>query len=268
MIKSNRLIKSVIIFIGTLICNSAIAEVYKCTSFDAQSNKQSIVYTDKPCSEQVKQTLIDVQTSPTNNATIADESPLDLKITRAVLMEDFKLAKSLAKTKEHWRLISMAEGAQQTSVKTIPIADRQIAIQDECAIARNAYESTARARWRDEDLIATKKNSMYAACGVAESAGQNSVVVVGNRFGGIQSSRWIGTPYGPILHNQPYNKSYRRYQSNNVNNGSDLSIQYQGSRFGVRSQSGGIQQHTDIRQQFRRDNFTSPQRQNIRQQFR
>lgn len=263
MMKNDQLIRSLVFLIGTALVNHATADVYKCTSFDRQSNQQQIVYTDTPCEERDKQTLISVQTNPINAAE-ADDSTLDVKVARAVLKRDFQLAKSLATTKEHWRLISMAEGEPQTSVRTAPIVAAQTQLRDDCAIARDDFESTSRTRWRDKDLIATKKSMMFAACGVAETVEQPSVVVVGNPYGHVQSRRWVGTPYGPVIHHQPYQK----HHSNHINSGGGLSIDYKSKHLGVRAQSGGIQKHTDIRQQFRTNSFAAEPHTDIRQQFR
>jgi hypothetical protein len=266
--KSDQLIKSFVILLTTFICGHASAAVYKCTTFDKQSNKQSIIYSDSPCSESVKQTVVDVQTRPVNNDIKSDDSALDLKITRAVLKRDFKLAKSLATSKEHWQLISMAESGQQSSIQTAPIVTAQTTYRDECTNARNDYESTARNRWRDEELIATKKTSMFAACGIAEPIQENATIVVGYPHRGIQSKRWVSTPYGPVVYHRPYNKHHDNHYSNHADNGGSLSIDYQSKHFGVRAQSSGSQQNTDIRQQFRTHNFASEQHSDIRQQFR
>lgn len=265
MMKNDQLVNSVVFLMGTLIASHAVADVYKCASIDSQSNQEQIVYTDTPCDDQVKQTLISVQTKPVNAPEINHDSTLDVSVAQAVLKRDFQLAKSLATTKEHWRLISMAEGEAQTSVRTAPIVIAQPEIRDACADARNDFESTSRTRWRDKDLIATKKSMMFAACGVAETVEQTGTVIVGNPYGQIQSRRWIGTPYGPVIYHQPYHK---KYHSNRINSGGGLSIDYKNKHIGVRAQSGGLQKQTDIRQQFRSKNFASEQHTDIRQQFR
>lgn len=264
MKRSSLWIPNVILPVVMLATGHANAQVYKCTSFDSLNNKEITIYTDSPCGEQLKQTVINV--SVKTNATVSpDQSSLDLRVAQAVLDQDFALAKSLATSKEHWRLISMAEGKQQLTVNTAPIVTNQIAAQNDCTAARNAYESAASARWPDEALITIKKSSMYAACGVAEPVDQNSVIVVGNRYGGIQSSRWIGTPYGPIVYHRP---RFNRHHSRHDYDGGGLSINYQSKHFGVRAKTGGLQRQTDIRQQFRTKNFAAQQHSDIRQQFR
>ena len=256
-------ISSVILPVAILATGHVNAQVYKCTSFDSRNNKESTVYTDTPCGGQHQQTVINLPVKPI--ATVSpDQSSLDLRIAQAVLDQDFALAKSLATSKEHWRLISMAEGKQLT-VKTAPVVTNQIVADNACTAARNAYESAASARWPDEALISIKKSSMYAACGVTDPIDQNSVIVVGNRNGGIQSSRWIGLPYGPIVYNRPH---FNKHHSHRINGGGGLSINYQNKHFGVRAQSGGLQKQTDIRQQFRTKNFAAQQQTDIRQQFR
>ncbi len=256
-------ISSIILPVAMLAAGHASAQVYKCTSYDSLNNKEITIYTDAPCGEQLKQTVINVPVK-TNTTASPDQTSLDLRVAQAVLDQDFALAKSLATSKEHWRLISMAEGKQLT-VKTAPIVTNQIAAQNECTAARNAYESAASARWPDEALITIKKSSMYAACGVTDPIDQNSVIVVGNRNGGIQSSRWVGLPYGPIVYNRPH---FNKHHSHQINGGGGLSINYQNKHFGIRAQSGGLQTQTDIRQQFRTKNFAAQQQTDIRQQFR
>jgi hypothetical protein len=262
--KSSQLLNSVILFIGVLMCLPAAAQVYKCTTVDKQSNKSQTIYTDAPCPEHVKQILIDVEPSQGSVPNKPAESSLDTKVTRAVLEKNFKLAKSLAVTKEHWRLISMAEGSHQSSVTTAPATSKQVVVRDECAIARNAYELTARTQRRNKKLIAAKKNSMFAACGVAEPAEEASTVIIGNQLGrGIQRRRWIGTPYGRVF-NRP-----RLNRPQYVNRGAGLSILYQNKHGGVRVQNGGVQNNTNIRQQFRTKNFAGEQQGgDIRKQFR
>lgn len=265
--KNSQFLNSIIFLTGALVSTSATAQVYKCTSVDHQSNKQYIVYTDSPCAERVKQTLINVKTRPVNLTAMSDETPLDGKITRAVIRQDFRLAKSLATTKAHWRLISMAEGAHQHSVKTVPIVAQQAAARDECAYARNAYESVARNRWRDKELIAIKKSTMFAACGVAEPSEQSRAVLIGNRYNGrgIQSRRWVARPYSPMFYPQAH---YKKHNNQHVNRGGSISIKHKSEHFRIRAQSGGVQTNTDIRQQFRTKNFAAEQHTDIRQQFR
>lgn len=254
---------SIILSVAMLAAGHASAEVYKCTSYDSLNNKEITIYTDAPCGEQLKQTVINVPVK-SNTTASPDQTSLDLRVAQAVLDQNFALAKSLATSKEHWRLISMAEGKQLT-IKTAPVVNNQIDAQNACTDARNAYESAASARWPDEALITIKKSSMYAACGVTDPIDQNSVIVVGNRYGGIQSSRWVGLPYGPIVYNRPH---FNKHHSHRINGGGGLSINYQNKHFGVRAQSGGLQKQTDIRQQFRTKNFAAQQQTDIRQQFR
>jgi len=262
MMKKYQLISSVVYVLGTFAASHANAAVYKCTTVDHQTNQQQIIYTDTPCGEQNKQTLLNVQTNSINTPEMSEDSALDIKIANAVLKRDFQLAKSLATTKEHWRLISMAEGERQTTIRTAP----PIVMQDDCAIARSDFESTSRTNWRDKDLIATKESLMFAACGVAEPGAQNGVVVLGNPYGQIQSRRWVGTPYGPVIHHQPFQN--HNLNRNQVVRGGGLAIDYNSKRFGLRSQSSGIQQQSDIRQQFRSSDFSTGKHIDLRQQFR
>lgn len=268
MMKSCQQITFIALLAGIIVSSQAIADVYKCTTFDGQSNHERIVYTDKPCGEQVKQTRINIPSYPIDTAVTTDQKILDLKVTQAVLARDFILAKSIATSKEHWRLISMAEGEHQPSIRTAPIVTAQVAARDQCAVARDDFESTSRTHRRDQDLIATKKTIMFAACGVAEPEVQNRTVVVGYPYGGIQSSRWVGTPYGPVIYHQPYNKYYNKHDSTHAQTGGGLSVNYQSKHFGISAKSYGTQKHTDIRQQFRTDHFGSQKNSDIRQQFR
>lgn len=174
-------------------------------------------------------------------------------MSRAVLNRDFKLAKSLARTKEHWRLIRMAESQQAVPVSSAPapVVITKDKSREDCASARNDFESTSRTKWRDKDLITTKKSIMYAACGVSEPVQQNRAIVVGNSYGYVQPSRWMAASYGPVVYHKPQHKQYKSHHSNHVKSGGGLSLNYKSKHFGLSAQSFGIQKHTDIRQQFR-----------------
>lgn len=193
---------------GLLLSASAQAQVYKCTFADSETRQNKVIYTDVPCGKSGKQSLTDIQAkSPyaeQNVQSAQSSQELDAAVTRAVLNRDFKLAKSLAATKEHWRLIVIAEGesAPQTLAANSPPVAQTV---DECAQARESFESVSRTSWRDRELVAAQQSVMNAACGIQES--QNPTIIAGypfGRFGGIYGTRWgqphYLAPHGGIGH--------------------------------------------------------------------
>lgn len=272
--KTNSFLSVITFLMLTVVTSHAHAEVYKCTSSVKQSSQKSVVYSDMPCKHSVGNTqtvtqakLKLVDSDFVTNVAAAD---IDLLVSRAVLNGEFTLAKSLAQTKEHWRLISLAEG--RTTVSTKPIAPVIIvknAARNECAIARNDFESTSRTKWRQKRLIAAKKSSMYAACGVVEPGQQNRPVVIGHSYGGIQSSRWVAPSYRRGAYHRPYGQHHKKHHSQHAQSKSGFSLHYKSKHFGLRAQSLSTGKHTDIRQQFRSRSMISTQlHDNIRQQFR
>lgn len=261
--KAIQFISGVVFLTASAIASNAAAAVYKCTTFDKKARQSKVVYTDAPCSTSAKQTLTDIQSNDTSYLQAGFSDPdIDLLISRAVLKRDFKTARSLATTKEHWRLIAVAEGKKQTpqviTVKTSPPVYARNTRQDSCTSARYDYESTARNQWRDKDLIATKKSMMFAACGTPETVQQNRPVVIGHRYrNGINSSRWYGTPYGQVTrynqrHYNNHGYSNKRGHSNHVKSGGGVSLRYKSKHFGVRASSFGTQSHTSSKHGFRR----------------
>lgn len=272
--KTNSLLRVTTFLMLTVVTSYAQAEVYKCTSSVKQSSHNNVVYSDTPCNlsagnaqtfTQTKLKLVD-----SDFVTNVDAADIDLLVSRAVLNGEFALAKSLAQTKEHWRLISLAEG--RTIVSTKPIAPVIIVkgtARNECAIARNDFESTSRTKWRQKRLIAAKKSSMYAACGIAEPMLQNRPIVIGQSYGGIQSSRWIAPSYGRVVYHRPYGKHYKKHHSQHAQSKNGFSLHYKSKHFGLRAQSLATKKHTDIRQQFRSHNLINTQLgDGIRRQFR
>lgn len=192
-----------------LLATQANAQIYKCTFADDATRQNKVVYTDAPCGKAQKQTLtaiqvksqFNIQTSQTALTTqSAQANAVDSAVTRAVLNRDFKLAQSLASTKEHWRLIAIVEGE---AAQPLIVANNQAVISpaDECAQAKDNFESVSRTSWRDKDLVAAKKSVMYVACGVPEPV-QNRPIFVGQTYGGFGG-------YGGLYNGH-------RYQPNNA----------------------------------------------------
>jgi hypothetical protein len=235
--------------------NNAAAQVYKCTFADKDSRQNKVVYTDTPCGKTGKQTLTDIQVKSAlgeqnlQTAKLAQANALDEVVTRAVLKRDFKLAKSLATSKEHWRLIAIAEG--EAPVQTAPV----LVVQNNdntCDEAKLDFESVSRTSWRDKELVAAKKSMMYVACGVPEPVQQPIYVA---RYGGVQSTRWVApyyaAPHGghrPHHYNNQSGNNHHGNHHNHANAVRGLSVSYKSKHFGVNV--GGIDRHsTSTRQQ-------------------
>lgn len=233
---------------GLIWATNAQAQVYKCTLADNETRQNKVIYTDVPCGKSGKQSLTDIQTqSPYGEQNFqvtksSQENALDEAVTRAVLNRDFKLAKSLASTKEHWRLIAIAEG--ESAPQTVA-ADRSPVMQtvDECAQARESFESVSRTSWRDRELVAAQKSAMNAACGIQEL--QNPPIIAGYNYGGFNSiyaTRWgkphYLAPYGGIGHRN-YGTYPRGFGPRGLRHhpvGGGFSSTYKSKSFGINGQ--------------------------------
>lgn len=218
---------------GFLFTSHVNAQVYKCTFVDDATLQSKVVYTDSPCHETQKQTLTAIQTkSPPLSAQalqiaqLAQASAVDSAVTRAVLNRNFKLAKSLAATKEHWRLIATAEGEAAPQVLVVANSQPSTSPEAECAQAKDDFEYVSRNSWRDKDLVAAKKSVMYVACGVPEPV-QNRPILIGQTYSGLSTGRWYHPnhampyrPYGGGHHTNPIN--YHHGQ-NHTDSGASLS---------------------------------------------
>jgi hypothetical protein len=185
--------------------NSGFAQVYKCTAIDANSQQAKVAYSDMPCDKTAKQSATDItelaKNSVKNQTVKYTSAELDNAVTQAVLNKNFVLAKSLAKTKEHWRLIAITESASQTA----PMAARdqannvaQSSADNACERAQQDYDSTYRLYWRDKELIAAKKSVMFATCGVPENEIYAEPVI-----------------YRPVIVVQPYARPYHAHKGHN-----------------------------------------------------
>lgn len=242
--------------LGLLFAAPINAQVYKCTSANVAAGQSKVIYTDAPCIKSSKQTLTNIQAKSkfsaqaAQTAQLVNVNQLDSAVTSAVLNRDFKLAKSLANTKEHWRLIAIAEGEAPPAPLTVANVQPVISRAEECAQAKDNFEYVSRNSWRDKDLVAAKKSVMYAACGVPEPV-NNQPIFVGQRFGGFQSGRLFYpnavTPYYAPHHARPYpHANHHNYGQNNLNSGfnhsdfnqSGFSLSYRSRHFGI--STGGI----------------------------
>jgi len=222
-----------LLFLIFSFTNVALAGVYKCTFWDIETKQNKVVYTDIQCSKSSKQTLTNIQMASSSKVSTRDIFPIDAHsdavdqlVTRAVLNRDFELAKSLATTKEHWRLIAIAEGqstAPEATVRTEQPVLVQASQEEMCQEARGDLETASRLYWRDEDLIATKKSMMYAACGVPEPVHQ-----------------YVGVPYG-LGWNRPYFNHYRPQHHHNRyghhQSGGSLNLRYKSKHMGLQVKS-------------------------------
>jgi hypothetical protein len=240
---------TVFLFTSLVFTTQLNAQVYKCTFVDDATRQGKVVYTDSPCQQAQKQTLTAIQTkSPPlslqalQTTQLAQVSALDAAVTRAVLDRDFKLAKSIATTKEHWRLIAIAEGASAPPVLAVASNQTEVSRADECAQAKDNFEYVSRNSWRDRDLVAAKKSVVYVACGMPEPV-QNQAIFVGRTFGGLQTGTWYppaypyhaNRPYGTVNHphlvNHHYNQN-RRFGG--------VSLSYKSRHFGLNVDSANV----------------------------
>lgn len=201
--------KAAFITASFLCATIANAQVYKCIFIDGVTRQNKVVYTDAPCGKAERQTLTAIQaksqlTTETPQASqttqLAQANALDSAVTRAVLSRDFKLAESLATTKEHWRLIAIAEGEAAPQPLIVANSRPEISRADECAQAKDNFESVSRTSWRDKDLVAAKKSVMYVACGVPEPV-QNRPILIGHTYGGFGG-------YGNLYNGHRYQPSH------------------------------------------------------------
>lgn len=134
--------------ISFFLAAKANAQIYKCTFIDDVTRQNKVVYTDAQCGKAQKQTLtaiqaksrFNLQTSQTPLTTqLAQANAVDSAVMRAILSRNFKLAQSLATTKEHWRLISIAEGE---AAQPLIVANSQsrVSREEECADAKYNFE--------------------------------------------------------------------------------------------------------------------------------
>ena len=208
---SKRYLKRIVLAIslvltGFFLASNASAQVYKCTSVDSKTLQNKTVYTDKPCAKSAKQSLTNIQSQaqlPANQQLSSEISApsdvnaaLDEAVTQALLDKNFTLAQSLAQTKEHWRLIAIAQKISAPDIVAANRNNNQNAQLNACAAAKNDYELATRIDWRDDALIAIKKNEMQAVCAGAQPT-QPSVISVGQvysyPYGGIGAPRWRTT---------------------------------------------------------------------------
>jgi hypothetical protein len=235
--------------LGLLFSAPINAQVYKCTSADVATGQSKVIYTDAPCTKSSKQTLTSIQaksnfsTQALQTTQLASANQLDSAVTSAVLKRDFKLAKSLANTKEQWRLIAIAEGEAPPAPLTVANVQPVVSRAEECAQAKDNFEYVSRNSWRDKDLVAAKKSVMYVACGMPEPA-SNPPIFVGQRFGGFQSGRLFYpnaiAPYYAPHHTRPNHHyphaNHHNYGQNNLNSGfnqSGFSLSYRSRHFGI-----------------------------------
>lgn len=253
--------KQFMLFLGAvLFANSVGAQVYKCTFIDKNTHQTNVVYTDASCGNADKQSLTIIQTHTLNQSKVSannlpqdkltateTEAQLDNAVNQAVLGKNFAYAKSIAKTKEQWRLIALSEKVAEPA--NVPNTSEPTASNNDCKNARDDFESASRLSWRDDDLKAAKKSSMFAACGVAEPQPAQTILVNrsyhnhhnylqnngGYNHGGIQSGHWVAPdanyPHNP---NQTIHMAHDA-QAEQVSTSFHLNIT--GKHFGVQASS-------------------------------
>lgn len=231
---------------GFLLTTHVNAQVYKCAYVDDVTRQNKVVYTDSPCGKAQKQTLTAIQVKSTLNAQLMQAAALDSAVTRAVFKRDFKLAKSLATTKEHWRLIAIAEGEAPSQPLILAYNEPEVSRIDECAQAKDNFELVSRISWRDKDLVAAKKSVMYVACGVPEPV-QNRPIFIGQTYGGLSAGRWYqpnhAMPYQTRPHDGVGHHAYpvnNHYHGRNYTGSSGVSLNYKSKHFGIQVDSANV----------------------------
>jgi hypothetical protein len=235
-----------------MVPSLAFAQVYKCTFKDEVTHQNKVVYSDSPCGKAEKQTLTGIQAKSQSNIQaqqtkqLAQANALDLAVTNAVLGRDFKLAKSLATTKEHWRLIAIAEGETAPHVLTVANSQPVVSREVECAQATYDFDHVSSTSWRDRDLVAAKKSVMYAACGVSEPV-VNRPLLVGQTFGGLNyggpnTGRWPHRNYLPHQASVRHHNPPQMYRHHNGRNQawSGASLNYRSKHFGINVNSANV----------------------------
>ena len=229
-----------LIILITWFAGNASAQVYKCTSVDSKTQQNKTVYTDVPCAKSAKQFLTNIQprarlpanqqSSLANTAQSDSNAALDKAVTHALLDKNFALAQSLAQTKEHWRLIAIAQKNSAPEIASVNSYNNQNAQLNACAAEKNDYALAARVDWRDDALIAIKKDEMDAICGGGLPV-QSSVVSMGQiysyPYGGIGAPRWRGANYyhGMRPNNQYGHRSDERETSPHSNQTKPIQVQ-------------------------------------------
>lgn len=238
-------IQFIVLLSPLVLADSAFAQVYKCTTIDANSQQAKVAYTNMPCDKSAKQSVTDISEiankSVKNQTVKYTGSDLGNAVTQAVLNKNFALAKSLANTKEHWRIIAMTESAGQAP----PIAARDESInmakgntENACERAQYDFDSTSRLYWRDRELVAAKKSVMFALCGVPEQVQPIVVAQPHAQPYGIHKTRW----YPPHYAGNPTSAYHRPLPHVNHYTGDSFNINYRSKHFGV--QLGGYDQQS------------------------
>lgn len=263
-VNANNALVLVLFCVSCFSADYAVADVYKCTSVDQVTQKSKIIYTDTPCEKSAKQKTVDVadpvkapnQKATTANLNTEEDGNMnnDSLFNRAILDRDFKKAKTLATTKEQWRLIALAEDKSDKSnvLSSSDAANQQVIPQstsqnDGCEQARNDYDVTSRNQWRERDLVAAKKSIMLAACGKAEAPSQ-PYVVNNIPYNGIRSYSTPIYPYGygwgqhyPYGdHHNHDGSGYTGQASGGQTSGGSVTLRYNSKNFGVRAESFGV----------------------------
>jgi hypothetical protein len=239
-----------------IFASLAFAQVYKCTFKDEVTRQNKVVYSDSPCGKAEKQTLTAIQAKSQSNiqaqqtTQLAQANALDLAVTNAVLGRDFKLAKSLATTKEHWRLIAIAESEAAPQVLTVANSQPVVSREVECAQATHDFDYVSSTSWRDRELVAAKKSVMYATCGVSEPVVTRPFFVGqtfgGLNYGGLNTGRWphrnhvnnqVRPYHGVSHHNHP--QMYRHHNGRSQAWGG-ASLNYRSKHFGINVNSANV----------------------------
>ncbi|RFC32325.1 MAG: hypothetical protein DID92_2727745318 [Candidatus Nitrotoga sp. SPKER] len=165
-----------------LVCASGqvVAQTYNCKSQSGQ-----ISYSNSPCTGnsitvKIMEPFPADQTVSVQTSGNAQSSPysrhLDAKVDEAIGTKDYRLAKQLALTSDHWRKINEAEknDAAVNFGKTPTDLLFEKSKTEECVNARRSHELAAgSSRDSNDAFVEAKRISMYSACGMPEPSRSN-----------------------------------------------------------------------------------------------
>lgn len=114
----------------------------------------------------------------------SDARMLDAKVAEALGTGDFRRAKGLALTSEHWQMIAAAEQRINQAVTGRTDADlrAELGKSQECKSAQRSYDIESSSIARNGAAINAAQQRMYAACGITPpTVVENRTIVNDNR---------------------------------------------------------------------------------------
>lgn len=160
-----------------------VAQTYHCKSQSGQISYSNSPCTDKNSTVKIMKPFPTDQTVSVQTSSNAQPPPysryLDAKVDEAIGTKDYRLARQLALTSDHWRKIREAEknDAAVNMGKTPADILFEKSKTEECVSARRSHELAAGSHRDSNDaFIEAKRISMYSACGMPEPARPNILI--------------------------------------------------------------------------------------------